>query len=311
MRTGPWPMVFSACALSACISAACEPAGLPLPEGNNVCDAPSLEAPLPEALEETSGIAASRAHRGVFWSHNDSGGDPAVFAIDSTGTVRARVRVEAAFNRDWEDIAVGPCEPGAGEDCLFIAETGDNAERHRNVAVYRIPEPDPTTDTVSAPADILRFTYPDGPRDAESIFVTEAGINIINKGRSDAIELFRLEPPYRATETVTAQRVQQLAPPPTSHSAQVTAAAVDPGGNQVVVRSYSGLRFFEIDADTLRPHGRAADVVAPRQQQGEGVDFAGNGRFILTSESRADRSAALALVYCDPTRPPADTTPEN
>lgn len=295
--------------LAACVSVACEPAGLPVPEGNNVCNEPSLEVALPAALEETSGIAASRAHRGVFWSHNDSGGDAAVFAIDSTGTVRARVRVEAASNRDWEDIAIGPCEPGADRHCLFIAETGDNDERHRNVAVYQIPEPD-LTDTVSAPASIFRFTYPDGPRDAESLFVTDAGIHIITKGRSQAIELFRLTPPYRATETVTAERVQQIAPPPTSHSAQVTAAAADPSGSHVVVRSYSGLRFFEIDADTLRPHGRAADVVAPRQQQGEGVDFAGNGRFVLTSESRGDRSPALALVDCDPTRPPADSTPE-
>lgn len=295
--------------LAACLTVGCEPAEFPRPEGNNVCDEPAVEVALPAALEETSGIAASRDHGGIFWTHNDSGGEPAVFAVDSTGTIQARVRLEAAHNRDWEDIALGPCEPGSERHCLFIAETGDNSERHPNVAVYRIAEPDPATDTVSEPARIFRFTYPDGPRDAESLFVSDAGIHVINKGRSGAIDLFRLPPPYQPTETVELQRVQRLAPPPTSHSAQVTAAAIDPAGRHVVVRSYAGLRFFELHADTLRPHGRAADVVAPRQQQGEGVDFARGDRLILTSESRGDYPAALAILHCDPTRPPADTAP--
>lgn len=303
---GPWR---HAVAIGALVAASCDPAELPAPQGNNVCDPePAVLVALPQALRETSGVAVSRSHDGVFWSHNDSGGGAAVFAIDASGAIRARVRVASATNRDWEDIAIATCEPGAERDCLFIAETGDNDEKYGNVAVYRVPEPDPATDTVTGPADILRFTYPDGPRDAEGLFVTDAGIHVVSKGRSGAIELFRLPPPYRPGTTTVIQRVQRLAPPPTSHSAQATAAAHDPDGGRVVIRTYAELRYFTVDADTLTPLGRAAESPAPSQLQGEAVDFLPGQRLLLTSESRGQGPASLAIVRCDPLRPPADST---
>lgn len=315
-RTAAWPPLVVA--MTAVLTAGCEPAELPTPTGNNVCEAPTVQAALPAPLEETSGVAASRTHTGVFWTHNDSGGEPAVFAFDSTGTVLAAVRVRDATNRDWEDIAIGPCgatagsggrvEPDPGQDdCIFIAEIGDNSEHHPNVAAYRFPEPDPATDTESAPAEILRFTYPDGARDAEALFVTDAGLHVINKGRSDAIELYRLDPPYRADSTVPLTRVQRLAPPPPSVSAQVTAAAASPDGRRAVVRRYAGLLFYEIRSDSLVPLGRDADVAAPAQLQGEGVDFAGGDRFVLTGEAQGPRPPSLALISCDPLRTPADS----
>ncbi len=278
----------------------CEVAEVSTP-GGDVCDPPSHQAALPASLSETSGVAASHARPGVYWTHNDSGGDAVVFAIDSTGTVLGRVRLEGAANRDWEDIAVGPCEPG-GEDCLWVAEIGDNGERHPHVAVYRMPEPSP--DDSVAVVDILRFSYPDGPRDAEALFVTDAGVHIVNKGRSHAIELFRLDPPYEPGSTRTLRRLQRLAHPPTSVSTQVTAAGTG-AGDRVVVRSYTSLRFYEIDADTL-VRLRDADIVSPTQLQGEGVDVLDEGRLVLTGEAYRGRPASLTLMTCDPSRPPSD-----
>lgn len=296
-------------ALVALVVVTCDAGELPAPEGNNVCDIePSVLVALPEQLEETSGIATSRAHEGIFWTHNDSGDDPLVYATDASGAIRARVRIAGATNRDWEDMALAPCEPGGDRDCLFIAEIGDNSERYDNVAVYRVPEPDPPGDTVTGTADILRFTYPGGPRDAEGLFVTDAGIHVVSKGRSGAIELFRLPPPYRPGTRAALERVQRLAPPPSSHSAQATAAAFDRDAGRVVVRTYGGLRFFAVDADTLRPMGRPADLVASDQLQGEAVDFVQGDRIVLTGESRGDYPATLAIVRCDPLRARDDTT---
>jgi len=287
--------------------AGCEIAEPPPLHSDNVCDAPTTNATLPAGLEESSGVAASRSHAGVFWTHNDSGGDPVVFAVDSAGTVLGRVRIADATNRDWEDIARGPCEPGSAEDCLFLGEIGDNTGRYANVAVYRIPEPDPATDTVSPPAVIFRFTYPEGPRDAEGLYVTSKGVHVVSKGRTGPVELFRLPPPYSPDSTVTIERVQRLAPPPTSMSAQATAAAVDPEEQHVVIRTYAGLRFFQVDGDTLRPHGRNADGIAAGQLQGEGVDYVDAARLVLTSEAQPAQPATLLITTCDPTRPPPDT----
>lgn len=283
--------------------AGCRPADPPA-DDTAVCGAPSIASALPDALRETSGVAASRAHPGIFWTHNDSGNDPFIFAIDSTGAIRGRVRLDGVTNRDWEDIAAGPCEPG-GATCLFVADIGDNNERHPRIAIYRFPEPDPARDTVVSVAR-LRATYPDGPRDAEALFVTGTGIYIVNKGWSDAIELFRLAPPYRTGTTVMLEKVQRLAPPPTSVSAHVTAAAADPGG-RVAIRTYASLRFYQVDGDTLTPIGRAADLVAPHQLQGEGVDFVSPDRLVVTGEAQGPRPASVALLSCDPLRPAPDS----
>jgi hypothetical protein len=279
----------------------CEVSEVSTPTGE-VCDPPYSYAALPPALNETSGVAASRALPGVYWTHNDSGGEVAVFAVDSTGAVLGRVRLEGAFNRDWEDIAVGPCEPG-GSDCLWIAEIGDNGERHPHVAVYRVPEPSPS-DSISGPVDIFRFSYPDGPRDAEALFVTDAGVHVVNKGRSHAIDLFRLDPPYSPDATVTLHWIQRLAPPPTNVSAQVTAAGVGTGG-RVVIRSYASLRFYDIEGDTL-VYLQEAGIISPTQLQGEGVDVLEEGRLVLTGEAHGGRPASISFMRCDPTRTPRD-----
>lgn len=290
--------------LVACALAGCEE---PPEETDEVaegpCGAVTQWAELPEEVEETSGVAASRQYPGVFWTHNDSGGDSAVFALDSTGAVLARVRVTGAMNRDWEDIAVGSCSPGEESDCLFIGDIGDNREARERVVVFRVPEPDPGADSVSRPADRIHLAYPDGPRDAEGLFVTAAGIHVVSKGRSSSVDLFRTAGPYstrrRATPGAdTMQRVQRLAPPPTSVSAQVTAAAVS-GDSLVVLRSYGGLRFFVVAGDTLRPRGPTADLSGAVQMQGEGVDFIAGDRLVLTGEAGGRSPATLGVVRCE------------
>jgi hypothetical protein len=279
---------------------------------DGVCDPPDVSVHLPDDIAESSGVAVSRDYPGVFWSHNDSGWDAVLFALDSAGTILGRVRVQGATNRDWEDIELAPCNPGDHRSCLFIGDIGDNNERHPRVGVYRIPEPDPWNDTVSAEAVIFRATYADGPRDAEALFVTDQGIHIINKGRSHAVDLYRIPPPYRPGVTLDLSPIQRIAPPPTSVSAQVTGAAASTDQRHVVVRTYGGVRFYEIAGDTLLPVGRPASLVAPEQRQGEGVDFLDDGRLVLTSETMPPHPASLAIVRCDPLRPPPagqDTLP--
>ena len=78
---------------------------------------------LPE-IPEASGLAVSRRDPGLLWSHNDSGSAAVLFALDTAGTMRGRVRVPVK-TRDWEDVSaaratlvakgvkMGP-DPGAG-----------------------------------------------------------------------------------------------------------------------------------------------------------------------------------------------------
>ena len=270
------------------------------------CEAPTPWAELPAEVRETSGVAASSAHPGIFWTHNDSEGDSAVFALDSTGTVLGRVRVRGATNRDWEDIAVAPCSAASGGACLFIGDIGDNRERRDGVVIFIVPEPDPSRDSVTDAAVRLDAAYPEGGRDAEGLYVNERGVHLVTKGRTRSVELYRLRPPFTpGDEPRTLERVQELAPPPTSVSAQVTAAAASPDGRTVVIRTYSGLRFFDASADTLRPLAEAG-FSGPSQPLGEGVDFMADQRLVLTGEAGGRVPATIAAVRCDPRADPPD-----
>src|SRR5689334_12926657 len=61
-------------------------------------------------VPEASGLTISRRHDGLLWTHNDSGNEPVLFAIDTSGRARGRVRVSARL-RDWEDISAAPAPP--------------------------------------------------------------------------------------------------------------------------------------------------------------------------------------------------------
>ena len=102
-------------------------------------------AALPRRMVESSGVAVSRAHPGLLWTHNDSGDDAYVYATDLAGTDRGTVRIRGAKNVDWEDITLAAC-PTQQATCLYIADTGDNNNRRKSVVVYAVPEPAPPTD---------------------------------------------------------------------------------------------------------------------------------------------------------------------
>ena len=90
------------------------------------------------ALREASGLAASRRHAAVLYSHNDSGDGPHLYALNATdGSLLAVYRVTregdgpaanrtAVDARDWEDMAVGPCPVrrgvGEGGSCLYVTK---------------------------------------------------------------------------------------------------------------------------------------------------------------------------------------------
>src|SRR5256714_12718612 len=93
-------------------------------------------------LVESSGVAVSRAHAGVVWTHNDSGDGPYLYATDLRGTDRGALLVPGAQAIDWEDMSLGPCPvvfPMQSHPCLYLADTGDNLEFRPFVTIYAIP----------------------------------------------------------------------------------------------------------------------------------------------------------------------------
>ncbi|HCC44043.1 MAG TPA: hypothetical protein DEQ32_06580, partial [Gammaproteobacteria bacterium] len=145
-----------------------------------------------EQLNEASGLAAARQNQGIHFSINDSGNAPQLFAFHADGRhVRSWI-VDYSESHDFEDLASFTYE---GQQYVLIADTGDNLYWRPEVRLLVIPEPDlgGVGDDSLAPAWVIRFRYPDGQRDVESVAVDEAEerIYLISKRRVPP-ELFSL-----------------------------------------------------------------------------------------------------------------------
>ena len=89
------------------------------------------------AIDESSGLVASRTNPGLYWTHNDSGDGPNIYALDERGAHRGTWRVKGASAQDWEDIAAGR-GPQAGVSYPYIGDIGDNEARRSEIIVYRV-----------------------------------------------------------------------------------------------------------------------------------------------------------------------------
>jgi hypothetical protein len=163
-----------------------------------VCTAVGSLKPLPTQIRESSGLAQSRRDPGVFWTHNDAGNAPIVFAVSGDGAMRSQARITGARLEDWEDIESGTC---GGANCLYIADIGDNDATRSMITVYQVEEP-AIGAAASANAVVRTARYPGGPRDAEGMFVLSGTIYVVTKGRTGPIELYRW-PPGQGTVTLT------------------------------------------------------------------------------------------------------------
>jgi hypothetical protein len=247
---------------------------------------------LPAPVNESSGVAAAG---GVLWTHNDSG-DPVLFAAGTDGSARGTVRVTGAAVQDWEDVAAGPCPGGA---CLFVADIGDNGASRPNVTVYRVPQPAPG-DAATRPAEAFRATYPDGPQDAEALFVTPDGtVFVVSKGETGAVAVYRFPQPMSAGAVARLERVRELAPAGIPRSERITGASAS--GEWVVLRTLRSLAFYR----TRELLGSAAaqplrfDVRPLDEAQGEAVAFGERGVVYLTSEAgKKSDPATLSRLTC-------------
>ena len=280
-------------------SAAGGAAAMELAAGDLTCRVQGGLVALPRRLSEASGVAAGRRAPEVLWSHNDSG-DPLLYAFAADGTPRGVVRVTGATVEDWEDVAAGPC---AGGGCLYLADIGDNKASRASVTVYRVPEPAPT-DAQTRPAEAFHATYPDGPHDAEAMFVLpDGGIYIVTKGETGPIALYRFPQPLRAGASVRLERVVELGAAATRRRERITGASASPDGQWVALRTLDDVSLYRT-ADLLRGAVRTpirVDLRSLKEAQGEGVGWGPGSTVYLSSESgKKNKPGTLARLSCTP-----------
>lgn len=255
---------------------------------DDVCRVVESDMPLPLEVRETSGMARSGHDPTLFWTHNDAGGRPEIFAVRSSGELIGRVPVEGVEMIDWEAISSAPCSE---KSCLYVGDIGDNEEERDRITVYRLVEPDPNASGSDA-VDVLHARFPDGPRDAEALFVDRSGtLYVVNKGDRDDIALYRWPATDGSAATVTLEHVRTLFPEPENNRDRVTDASTTPDGTWVGIRTYRRLYLYR-SADLLGsgdPEPIVVDLSSLSEAQGEALVLSDDGEVWLSSEAENRR----------------------
>ncbi|MEV6161308.1 WD40 repeat domain-containing protein [Streptomyces sp. NPDC052052] len=231
-------------------------------------------------ITESSGLAASRTHPGIYWTHNDSDDGPYVYAVDSrTGRTVATITMQGVGRpRDVEAISLGP------DGNLYVGDIGDNLNGSwDHVWIYRFPEPKELRDA-TVRATQFDVKYADGPRNAEALMVhpTTGRVYIASKNE-DGGGLY--EGPAKLTTGATNvfRRVGEVP--------WVTDGAFSPDGKELVLRSYFSARGYAFANGRL---GADHAVRAPLQRQAESVTYTADGSALMYG-SEGERSDVVRV----------------
>lgn len=238
-------------------------------------------------IDETSGLEFVDSK---LWTHNDSGGNPEIYRIDSTSsTVFQTVQVANATNVDWEEMT-------SSSTHLFIGDFGNNNGNRQDLKIYRISKSALTTTATSVNAEVINFSFSDQTSfpslpnnnnfDCESMIIYNDSIHLFSKNWVDSqtkhyvlpnqpgTHVAQLRESFNAGCLVTAASIQEL-------GVIILLGYVKSGTYPVYVwmlYDFKNGLFFNgnkrrFDASTMLVHG-----------QTEGIDFMNNAAAYISNE---------------------------
>lgn len=239
------------------------------------------------AITESSGLAWDPEQQ-LYWTVNDSGDTGRLFAVGTDGNTLGTYE----FGAPVQDIeALARDESGR----LYVGDIGDNDRVRDMITVYYFENPQPGAGDGSFRA--WDFQYPDGPHDAEAMFLGPGGqLHIVTKEDPGGI--------YRAPAEPTADGVNELERVGDA-SPFITDAVTLPDGN-IAVRTYTTVEVMA--ADLLAPVTRG-DL--PFQPQGETLALhpSDPGQVVVGSEGANQPLEQVTLPQGLDPQVPADASP--
>ncbi|RKN41889.1 hypothetical protein D7294_14615 [Streptomyces hoynatensis] len=256
-----------------------------LPAGAAADEEPEAFTMADPRIVESSGLAASLRHPGVYWTHNDSDDAARLFAVDgATGETVATVTLSGVQARDVEAVSLGP------DGDLYVGDIGDNYDgAWSEVWIYRLPEPAELADATVTPT-VYTVQYADGPRDAEALMVhpVTGRVYLVSKKQDGGAKL------YAGPERLSESGVNTFEPV-ADIGLWVTDGAFSPDGTRLLLRGYFTAQMYRWEDGT--PQELSRRVIPPLQAQGESVTFTADGRTLMFgSEGEASAVEPVPLA---------------
>ncbi len=262
----------------------------------------SLVTPLQNSLNETSGLIYLNQK---LITHNDSGGSPALYEIDTlTGNIDRTVIISNATNKDWEDIA---CD----SSYIYVADFGNNNGNRTNLKIYRVSISDyfsTQNDTVSA--DIISYSYSDQTNfsssqyttnyDAEALISYNDSLYIFTKNwgnfRSNIYTLPKIPGTYQA------HKIDSI-----NSSGLITGATLNPFSNTILLSGYSLFSAFVMELSNFSTNNFSSatsnkisfPMPANYSYQTEGIATINYNQYFLSSESSSTGDCGLFIFNID------------
>ena len=272
----------------------------PPPPSNEVYGPPVKLGELEDkAINESSGLVASRTSPGNYWTHNDSGNGPVIYAFDSQGRRRGVWRVTGATSDDWEDMAAGP-GPKPNTSYLYIGDIGDNDGTRSEIVLWRIPEPViPASDTGSTEknplttetAEKIRLRYPDGKHDSEALLIhpTTGRIYVVLKVPLINAGVYAADLPTDTSQVVTLARIGEVEIPGLAGGI-ITGGDISPDGRRAALCDYfNGYEFVLTNAsapfDSVWKEALTVVDIGNRKH-GETIAYRVDGKALISTSER-------------------------
>ncbi len=247
-----------------------------------------------KAIDEASGLSRSQLDPGVLYTHNDSGGEPVIYRMDTLGKSLAPIRLIEVKNRDWEDMDVGP-GPEKGKSYVYVGEIGDNDAKYSSVQLLRFEEPQ-NNNEIKVKPDIIKLNYPDGPRDAETVMIDPKGGDLFILSKRDSSNtLYRVPVSELHKPEITLEKVMKL---------PVTMAVggdISADGSKILIKNYWAVYYWERKPGESIPEALSRNPVQlpySPEPQGEAITFSEDGQSYFTlSEKRYGVEPMLYQYY--------------
>ena len=246
----------------------------------------NLKSELPADVSETSGLFF---HNGLLWTHNDSGGKPVLYGMDTTSfEIVQKITLKGARNKDWEDV----CTDGETD---FVGNIGNNKGKRKGLKIYMFPiSAIPNEGDLVIKPDSIMFRFADQTNfekrkdhdfDCEAMFATENNLYLLSKGwATGTTRLYRLP---KTPGTYVAEVVNSF-----NSLGLVTGADYDAQSHTLVVVGYANKKVwepfiylifdFEEHGQNLANH--RFELPNHHGLQTEGITFFDSGRCFVSAE---------------------------